>query len=227
MYTPALFSAIALGLLPALFWLWFWLREDKKHPEPKILIILAFLAGMSIVFIVLPLQEYAFRHTGGTPLLVMWVVIEEVAKYIAALCIVLWNKAVDEPIDAIIYMIAIALGFSAFENALYAYTPLTEASYGKALLMTNFRFVGATLLHLLASSTIGVFMALVFYKGTLARVLGATIGLFVAILLHTLFNFFIMSNDGERTMFVFMAVWLGIIVLFLFFEKIKLITKPH
>ena len=56
----------------------------------------------------------------------MWVIIEEVLKYSAALMVVLWHKAVDEPIDVIIYMITIALGFSALENALFIFNPLRD-----------------------------------------------------------------------------------------------------
>ena len=53
-----LILAIAGGLLPALFWLWFWLREDSEHPEPKILITLTFILGMITVVIVVPIQRY-------------------------------------------------------------------------------------------------------------------------------------------------------------------------
>ena len=45
------------GLLPALAWLWFWLREDSKHPEPRRLIALAFLAGMVAVAVAIPLEK--------------------------------------------------------------------------------------------------------------------------------------------------------------------------
>ena len=36
--------AFLAGLIPALFWLWFWLREDKAHPEPRALIATSFIA---------------------------------------------------------------------------------------------------------------------------------------------------------------------------------------
>ena len=51
--------AFLAGLIPALFWLWFWLREDNCTPEPKSLIASAFIAGMLIVAVVLPLQKFA------------------------------------------------------------------------------------------------------------------------------------------------------------------------
>ncbi len=219
--------AFLAGLIPALFWLWFWLREDKARPEPKILIGTAFFAGMLIVPLVLPLQQFAMDRFSGDNLIFVWVIIEEVLKYSAALIVVLWNKAVDEPIDCIVYMITIALGFSALENALFIFNPLVAGDYVNSFLTGNFRFLGATLLHVLASGTVGVAMALSFYKRDSIKVLSATFGLFVAIILHALFNFFIMDASGETVLGVFMFVWMGIIVLFLIFEKVKLLEKIH
>jgi RsiW-degrading membrane proteinase PrsW (M82 family) len=219
--------AFLAGLIPALFWLWFWLREDTARPEPRILITTAFIAGMLIIPLVLPLQEFAMKRFTGDTLVLVWVIIEEVLKYSAALIVVLWNKAVDEPIDVIIYMITIALGFSALENALFIFNPLVEGNYTDSILTGNFRFLGASLLHVLASGTVGVFMALSYYKHSSIKILSATIGLFIAIILHALFNFSIMDASGEAVLMVFMFVWMGVIVLFLIFEKVKLLEKKH
>jgi RsiW-degrading membrane proteinase PrsW (M82 family) len=219
--------AFLAGLIPALFWLWFWLREDKASPEPKALIASAFIGGMLVVAAVLPLQKYAMSRFDGQDLIFVWVIIEEILKYTAALVVVLWNKAVDEPIDTIIYMITIALGFSALENALFIFNPLQSGNYVESILTGNFRFLGATLLHVLASGTVGVFMALAYYKRDIIRIGAATLGLCIAVVLHALFNFFIMDASGDTVLGVFMFVWMGIIVLFLIFEKVKLIERIH
>jgi len=215
------------GLIPALFWLWFWLREDTAKPEPRILIASAFIAGMAVVPLVLPLQKFAIERFQGDNLIFTWVIIEEVLKFSAALIVVLWNKAVDEPIDCIIYMITIALGFAALENALFIFNPLAAGDLMNTFLTGNFRFLGATLLHVLASGTVGAFMAFAFYKRKLLKIAYATLGLFIAIILHAIFNFFIIDARGETILGVFMFVWMGIIILFLVFEKVKLIEKQH
>jgi RsiW-degrading membrane proteinase PrsW (M82 family) len=219
--------ALVAGLIPALFWLWFWLREDKARPEPRTLIVSSFLAGMLVVPAVLPLQKFAAARFSGDELIFVWVVIEEVLKYSAALIVVLWNKAVDEPIDAIIYMITIALGFSALENALFIFNPLVAGQFIESIITGHFRFLGATLLHVLASGTVGVLMAFAFYKAKAVRIAYATFGLFIAIALHALFNFSIMGARGETILSVFLLVWIGIIILFLIFEKVKRITRPR
>lgn len=222
------------GLVPALFWLWFWLREDKAKPEPLYLILLAFVAGMAVVPATIPLQMLACTlyqngvcQPAGENLAVAWVIIEETLKYAAALIFVLWNKAVDEPIDYIIYLIAIALGFAAFENALFIFTPLQLGDPLAAIITGHFRVLGATLLHVLASGTIGVCLALAYYQSNNVRLIAGTVGLFIATVLHALFNFFIIKSNGETFLGVFLFVWMGIIILFLLFEKVKLLERAH
>ncbi len=225
----SIYFAIAFlaGLIPAIFWLWFWLREDRERPEPYSLIAVAFLGGMAAVIVTLPLQKFVMDQYSGDNLIFVWVTIEEVLKYAAALIVVLWHKAVDEPIDLIIYMIAIALGFAALENALFIFNPLTDGQYASSALTGLFRFLGATLLHVLASGTVGAALALTYYKTRFIRSIAGMIGLFIAIVLHALFNFLIMGASGESILGVFLFVWMGVIILFLVFEKVKLIEAQH
>jgi RsiW-degrading membrane proteinase PrsW (M82 family) len=219
--------AFVSGLVPAFFWVWFWLREDKLKPEPFFLIAITFIAGMAVVPLALPLQKLAIDLYSGDNVMLVWVTVEELLKYGVALAIVFWNQEVDEPIDMVIYMIVIALGFAALENALFIFNPLVVGDYLNSALTGGFRFLGATLLHVLASGTVGVFLALAYYKSKSTQLLYGTFGLFVAILLHYLFNIFIMDASGETILAVFLFVWIGIILLFLLFEKIKLLERNH
>src|SRR6202012_2457979 len=105
--------AIVAGFFPALAWLWFWLREDSEHPEPRRLIALAFAGGMVMVAVVIPIEEDAQTIITSQFLLLMaWAAIEEVCKYVSARPPVLWRREADEPIDPVMYMVATALGFS-------------------------------------------------------------------------------------------------------------------
>ena len=219
--------AFVSGLVPAFFWVWFWLREDKLKPEPFFLIAITFIAGMAVVPLALPLQKLAIDLYSGDNVMLVWVTVEELLKYGVALAIVFWNQEVDEPIDMVIYMIVIALGFAALENALFIFNPLVVGDYLNSALTGGFRFLGATLLHVLASGTVGAFLALAYYKSKSTQLLYGTFGLFVAILLHYLFNIFIMDASGETILAVFLFVWIGIILLFLLFEKIKLLERNH
>ncbi len=217
--------ALAGGILPTLIWLWFWNREDKLHPEPKRLLLLALVAGGITVALAIPLQQYARDLIGAatmTPqLITAWAGIEEVLKYLLALTFILWRKAVDEPIDMLIYMITVALGFSAIENALFLFNPISTEGFVGSVITGNFRFFGATLLHLLSSSVVGIALALSFYKSLTMRITYTAVGVILAIILHTAFNLFILNSTSDGIIKVFAFVWLGIVILLLFFEKIK------
>lgn len=220
-----LLFALLGGIFPALLWLWFWLKEDKKRPEPRGLIMLAFITGMVAVPLVIPLEQMVKAFSVNTTLLMifLWAAIEEIMKYGAAVFVVLRRKAVDEPIDTVIYMITVALGFAALENTLFLLNP--DIGIIDGILTGNLRFSGATLLHVLASATIGVAMSFSFYKSDLKQKIFRNIGLVLAIILHSLFNFFIINSNGEKILMVFLFVWLGIVILLLLFEKVKHITK--
>src|SRR3954469_6579624 len=93
-------AAAAGGVFPALAWLWFWLREDSKHPEPRRLIALAFIAGMICVVVAVPLEKAVQPFLATTTLVfTVWSVIEEFLKFLFAYATVLRNKENDEPID--------------------------------------------------------------------------------------------------------------------------------
>jgi len=83
------------------------------------------------------------------------------------------------------------------------------------------RFIGATLLHTIASGIVGLFMALSFYKSRMVKKISLFAGLVIAILLHTFFNFFIMNTVTSGVFLIFSAVWMITILLILFFEKVK------
>ena len=213
------------GILPALVWVWFWNRQDAKKPEPIPMIIAAFLVGMVAVAVVIPFQKIALSFFAGTALVVAWATIEELVKFLLAYITVLKHKANDEPIDALIYVITIALGFAAAENALFLLNPIANSGFVESILTGNFRFLGATLLHVLASSMVGVALGLSFYKSRFTKLWYGSIGLILAIALHGLFNFLILQSTGGEIIRVFSFVWIGLILLLVFFEKIKRIKR--
>jgi RsiW-degrading membrane proteinase PrsW (M82 family) len=215
------FAALG-GLLPVLLWLWFWLREDRAHPEPKSLLLLAFLAGMVAVAIVIPLQQgVAAVVTGVTLTYALWSTIEEVVKYALARITVLWRKEVNEPIDPVIYMIVVALGFAAAENTLFLLSPLAGNTMVANIITGNLRFIGATLLHVLSSAIVGVALALTFYKPRYVRQISAVIGVILAALLHSVFNFFILNTPSEHLLRTFAGVWVGVVALLAMIEIVK------
>lgn len=246
---PLLVFSFIGGVFPALIWLWFFLKEDSVHPEPKWLILAAFLSGMLAVVLALPLEMYTKCFASGIwpehPImhpfqtmafcrdattvnpLFLFAAVEELLKYFIVLVVILWRRAVDEPIDAMIYLITVALGFAALETGLYLTNPFSFGDITGGLLTGSLRFVGAALIHVLSSATIGFFIAITFYRTYWIQFVSLCTGIMLSIVLHAQFNHHIMVGSGVRTNIVFLSVWLGIIGLLLLFERAKRITRPH
>lgn len=218
--------AVLGGVLPAILWLLFWLREDSKRPEPRGRIIETFIAGMVAVVIVLPFQKVVATIFPGLGLkqFLLWAILEEVFKFAAAYIVAIRSIDDDEPIDALIYMLTAALGFVALENTLFIWNPLVDQNIIGALLTGGTRFIGASLLHVVASGTVGVYIALAYYKSGMLKVHAAFYGLALAVIFHTAFNMFVLSSFGASGLGIFATVWFGITLLILFFEKIKTIA---
>jgi len=229
------FFAFIGGILPAALWLWFWLYEDKVNPEPRQLIFATFCAGMVATLVALVFQNslrpyFPAISTTGIPLisqfvsLFIWATTEEIAKFAAAYFIVLRRPENDEPIDNMVYLITVGLGFAALENALYLLDPIRSGNLVQTLIIGDLRFIGTSLLHLVTSASIGILMAFAFCKPRKIKRWYILMGLVLAILLHTFFNFFIIVN-GNNLFPVFSLVWLAVIILLLFFEKAKQINR--
>lgn len=216
-----------MGVVPALLWLAFWLLEDRCEPEPKRFIFFSFLGGAAAVWAALYLERALIPYYSGTQLYFLWAVVEEVLKFGAAYFVALRWRVFDEPIDAVVYLVTVALGFAAMENMFFLLSPLGTGDTLKALITGDLRFVGATLLHTLSSATIGISLALAFFKKAAVRKAAAFFGLILAVLLHTAFNFFILGSGGPSLFAIFLAIWVGIVALLLLLEKIKLPVRDH
>jgi len=218
--SPILFIAFLGGVAPSILWLAFWLFEDRLHPEPKKFLFLTFILGMLVVWPVFKVEEFFAAYATGTMVLLLWAGTEEIAKFIAALFGGLLWPVFDEPLDAVIYMVTAALGFSAVENTLFLMGSLNQG-LAHGIITGDLRFIGATLLHTLSSATIGVAMAYAYRKNIGMRKLYAFAGVVLATALHTLFNFFILGDSGSATFGIFFFIWLGIIAILLTLEDIK------
>jgi len=284
--TNALILALIGGIVPALFWLWFWVREDKLKPEPKSALLSAFIGGIIAVLLALffeliiyyllvdanisnltgpaifytPLQNLAGKYNLLASQTIFWdriqdffsnlnfssiynidvrksfliifiaPVIEEILKLLITYNICLRRKINDEPIDPAIYMLTAALGFAAVETALFMTESLSQGKIFDSLIAGNFRSIGPMLIHLVSSAMLGLFIGLAFYKSRIKKFLYLILGLLVAIILHSLFNFLIILNDTTHNISFFwgacLGTWLLVIVLLVFFEKVKKVNSP-
>ncbi|MEK7645039.1 MAG: PrsW family glutamic-type intramembrane protease [Patescibacteria group bacterium] len=216
-----LFLTLLAGIIPPLIWLKLWLKEDV-HPEPRRLILTAFIGGMIAVPFVIPLQGFVKGAVANAvTVVILWALIEETLKFLAGYYTAMTKKVNNEPIDPVMFMLTAALGFAALENVLFIINPAMVGDLYTGLITSNLRFVGATLVHLVCSSAVGISLGLAFYKSRASKLLHLVAGILIATALHSTFNLLIMNATGMSTFGIFFGVWVSVIVLALFFEKVK------
>jgi len=214
------------ALLPAVVWLWFFLKEDI-HPEPKRLIFATFLLG---VFITLPVlltqihyQDFMSNYGIAAIFSVLGLaLIEELFKFFAAFASVHNDSRFDEPVDAMIYSIAAALGFATVENifvALNTVDTINSFSFMAVAESVLLRFIGATLLHALASSVVGYFWA----RGIIQRKLVSRVayGIILATLVHAAFNYLILRYQEENLFYPSLFLVFAAFFVLSDFEKLR------
>ncbi|MDP4007500.1 MAG: PrsW family intramembrane metalloprotease [bacterium] len=224
------------GFVPSLIWLAFYLRKDA-HPEPNAMIRRVFFLGMLATLPAIGLELGLRSLFSSLPLppeliLILYIfigvaLVEELLKFLVVRIAVYQNKALDEPLDVMLYMIIAALGFAAFENILILFGLGSTSPVSNILALTLVRLVGATFLHALASGTFGYFLARSFFDPRRQYWYLAS-GLFLAVLLHGLFNFYILEVQGVLKLAVPAIILLGLaIFVSVGFRQLKKILKLH
>lgn len=189
-------------LVGSAIWLWLLMRFDKFEPEPLRLVLLIALGAGLAGFFFAGLNNSIFHAFLGISFLddamplpealasALFVGInEELVKFSATVLMVFKLREMDEPIDAIIYATAAALGFATFEN--FAYT----LEYGLPSLVI--RLITAVPLHLGTAAIWGLGIAKArFIKG--GGYFSASWGyLAVAAVIHAAYDFFIFVIPGR------------------------------
>lgn len=227
------FGYILLTFLPPVLWLLFYLREDR-HPEPKRLLVLIFIGGMASAIFAVVAELLVLGRDGIVSLNAGFLkqavfsflvigVIEEYAKYLPVKFFMLKSKDFDEPVDAMIYMMTSALGFAALENMIFI-LPLFQQSFLSGFEVTASRFLGANLLHALASGTVGFFLARAFFSPYRHHFTG--LGIIVAAILHAGFNYLILVREifDQGTFYIILLLAIMVVMVFIDFERLK---KPE
>lgn len=227
MSTLALSYALLAGIVPSFIWLIFWLREDVDHPEPKWMITMTFLAGMLSVILAIFGEKFVvqFLAWDETSRYIMWAAVEEIVKFVVVAIVALHSKWNDEPVDAMIYCITVALGFAAIENTLFILGPLSEGAIAESIVTGSMRFVGATLVHVISSAAIGFALGWSYYRGKVSRFISVLLGVAIAIILHSAFNLTIINTTAVDILKTFAWVWAAAIALIVLFEEVK-VVKP-
>ncbi|MFN7088456.1 MAG: PrsW family intramembrane metalloprotease [Candidatus Paceibacteria bacterium] len=227
--------AIVLAFLPSLTWLLFYLREDP-HPEPPRWLWLAFFIGTGaaplsfyvekwlLSFTALILQLSQALITESVLFMLFGIaLVEELAKFLGARVLLFRNPVFDEPVDAMIYLITIALGFAAFENILVLNT--APAHQISSIFQTlTLRFIGANFLHTLSSGLIGYHWARGIVERNILKRL--VLGISLATLLHAAFNLLIIKLGPAYFLSTIVLLFIAGLFVLRDFELLKQLKTP-
>lgn len=212
-----LLTVIVPIVLPVIFWAAYHYHKDRHVPEPLGNLVLCFGLGMVSFFlgtlmylgldlIGLRFDAFALADSSRAGLLAYSILaiggIEELAKLLPFLLVVLRFSAFDEPVDGVIYAAFIALGFAAVENIYYL-------QYVTGLEMVGRGFAGP-LVHIMFASLWGYFIGLAYLqRKRLALVVFRYLGL--AVLLHGLYDFMVIAlplSALPLSALLILAIWL-------------------
>jgi RsiW-degrading membrane proteinase PrsW (M82 family) len=223
---------ILIALVPGIFWIWFYRKEDRKNPEPRNLIIKVFLWGMAITIPAVAFEfaaDFFIPFTTSEKLYIIFFAslfiiapIEEYFKYFVIKRWVYTNPAFDEPLDGIIYGVVAGLGFASLENILVIF------SEGQSAIVL--RFATATLMHAITSGIVGYYLGIAkFTKGKENNSAGPareksliSRGLIIAILLHGLYNIIV---SIQTVLALILTVLFLIIIYSILASKIRQIKE--
>lgn len=201
-----------------LFWLIYFDLKDRYQPEPRRLLIMAFVLGTFAAVLAIGLYTLAERvglpafpglSTGNILYYCFLLVgpIEEGSKFFIARSFVFRWKHFDEPIDGMVYAACIAIGFASFENILY----LPQLDWIQQLA----RVITSPLTHSLFAIVWGFGVSKAFFgeRRRIGRILWQTGTLLLSMFLHGLYNFFLFAYGATLlASVVVLILWIFLIV---------------
>lgn len=225
---------LIIAILPSIFWLWIYLREDRRDPEPRKMILKLFILGIFAGILSLIAEfilayflgggqvedSIVFQNSGknnfwGSFLIYILAapLIEESLKYSVIKKFAFPAKSFNQVIDGVIYAVSVALGFAMLENFIYFSGFFSGSGYffaGGFIYRTFF----STLLHSLSTGWMGYWIGRARFAG-FERTKLLAVGLVFAIIIHIVFNFFMSYS------MVFSAIFTLVVAFDLLFIRLR------
>jgi len=212
-YTPHILPLV----VPVVFWAGYHYYKDRHLPEPIPHLLLAFLLGIGAFFLGLLGYEalgllnlrydaYQLAET-NLPGLITYAIlgiglIEELAKMIPFVLIIIHLKSFNEPIDGIIYASFIALGFAAVENFQYLQYATNAEAWARG--------IAGPVIHIVFASIWGYYIGRAFLcKRSL--VLPILLSLAGTSILHGVYDTLVIAwpmSALPQAAFLIVAIWI-------------------
>lgn len=213
--TGLLLTGVVLAVVPALVWLAFFYRRDRREPEPKGMVFQLFVLGALLANAIgIPLVDNVFgvpdwlrsnsvwgQLIAGT-LIVGFV--QEFLKYAAVRFSVYTSHEFDEPTDGIIYTTAAGLGYATMLNINFV-----VSSGGIDLGNGAIRIVLTALAHASFAGIVGYFLGR--QKLESRPIWWMPVGLLLAAFLNSLF-FYLRGTLSQGSFGGSANTWVGLLL---------------
>lgn len=204
-------------VLPVLFWAAYHYHKDRHLPEPVGHLVFVFLLGMIAAalsqLMYMALGSLGLRFDAGAladssvaGLFVYALLaigpIEEIAKLVPFVLVVLRFREFDELLDGIIYASFIGLGYAAVENWQYLDYLTPAEAYARGF--------ASPVVHMVFASIWGHWIAEAYLQGKNV-VRASVIGLAIAAGLHGLYDFIVILNPRNTlpvAALIVVAAWM-------------------
>ncbi|MCD6087431.1 MAG: PrsW family intramembrane metalloprotease [Candidatus Hydrothermae bacterium] len=189
---------------------------DRYEKEPITSLLFGFMAGMTATFLLIIAKNYIYFVTPpfvGEPFFKAFfraAFVEEILKFLTFYILFFRARVFNEPLDGIIYISMVALGFAYMENIGYAlkYTHPYFARPGYASSLLSITLARSIPGHLLFSSFAGYYTGI--YKFELKRrSYLIPLGLTLAVIFHGFFDYFLFIG---KSAFAFYTVLINLIL---------------
>lgn len=206
-------SALA-AIIPMSTYLFFIWKFDRYDREPFKLVLIDYFWGaagaivLALIGSFLISTFFSFFIKNELELnqfnsVVVAPVVEEITKGFFLL-IIISNRKFDNITDGIVYGGAIGLGFGMTENFLY-FISFAE-SVQSWIMLVIIRSLFSAVMHCVSTATLGAFLGYAKFKPKLQKVFYGLLGLLIAILIHSTWNFTLNYKSIAPLGFLFLFI---------------------
>jgi RsiW-degrading membrane proteinase PrsW (M82 family) len=208
---------ILAAAAPSLFLLTFFYLKDRYEREPLLHILVAFGLGLYAMIAAQGMATTAegwisagWLAAGSEPArlidaFLLSGLIEELAKWVMLVMAVYHWDEFDEPLDGVVYGVAVALGFATLENFLFVLRLGLGVAWRRALF--------AVPAHALFGATMGYYAGRAKFARGRARWLDGVLCLAAPVGFHGLYNYALHHGLGAR---IWILISLGSVALWIF-----------
>lgn len=208
-------AVFVLSLAPGVLWLYFIYRKERGGGLRYRFALRLFLAGMLLVLPAAAI-EHPFRRWSAVQIALIAPFTEEAIKFAAVWLMAVRKHAFERPVDGMIHAATVALGFASAENIFYMMSSylapqlalgIRDPLFGVSMVWKLYLLRSLLTVpgHAVWSSMWGYALARAAF--TQSKRAAVTKGFALAVALHALFNYFIITHPvGAVGMLVLVPV---------------------